>query len=90
MKSPSPAQATAIYPTTLINSIHQHVSNSTGSQAFPTTTTTYISNTSSESEAVKCQRLLVIIDSAIALLDNDFDDAFNPIELCSPLQRRLQ
>jgi hypothetical protein len=88
MKSPSPAQGTAIYPTTLSNSIHQHVSNSTGSQAFPTTTT-YM-NTSYESDAGKRQSLRMILDSAIALIDNDFDDDFNPIELYSPLHRRPQ
>jgi hypothetical protein len=72
MKSPSPAERTDIYPATLINSILQSASNRTDSQAFPITTTTNTNtNTSPESEAVKRQRLLMIIDAVIALLDGD-------------------
>jgi hypothetical protein len=73
MKSPSPAERTDIYPATLINSILQSASNRTDSQAFPirTTTTNTNTNTSPESEAVKRQRLLMIIDAVIALLDGD-------------------
>jgi hypothetical protein len=85
MKSPSQAQSTGIYTASFSNSIPQSVSINADSQAaFPTTTT----NTSSpESQAVKRQRLRMIIESAITLID---DDDFNPDELCMLSQRPRQ
>jgi hypothetical protein len=77
MKSSPQAQSTGIYTASFSNSIPQSVSINADSQAaFPTTTTT---NTSPESQAVKRQRLRMIIESAITLID---DDDFNPDELC--------
>jgi hypothetical protein len=84
-KSPSQAQSTAA---TLSNSMLQSVSNNMDSPAFPTLMT----NTSPESQAKKNrQRLRMILDSAIALIDDkDDDEGFNPIELCTMIQRPLQ
>jgi hypothetical protein len=85
MKSSPQAQSTGIYTASFSNSIPQSVSINADSQAaFPTTTT----NTSSpKSQAVKRQRLRMIIESAITLID---DDDFNPDELCMLSQRPRQ
>jgi hypothetical protein len=82
MKSPSQSQNTNTTPnttpTTLRNSLLQAwARNSEDFPVFPISMT----NTSPESEAVKRERLLMILDAAIALVDDnsfDFDPNDNP------------
>jgi hypothetical protein len=87
MKSPSQTQNTSTNPTTLTSSSLQALAGSNGGDPpdFPINMT----NTASpESEAVhRRRRLRMILNSAIALLD---DDDFDPIESPTTHQRLLQ
>jgi hypothetical protein len=77
MKSPSPAQNTNTSPLTLRNSLLQAWSrNAAVTPVFPLIMTT---TSSPESEAVQREKLLMILDAAIALVDED-DFDFDPDE----------
>jgi hypothetical protein len=71
MKSTSQAQNTGTPPLTLIDAMmHSALSNAAGSPALPLPITSY----SPETRAVGRTRLLTILDSVIALIDEDEDD----------------
>lgn len=88
MESTSQTQGISIQPITLSNSLRQTLLSNSESPVLPRMMT----NTSSETDALqRRRRLRLILESAIAILDfDDFDD-FNPtINASTTHQQPLQ